>query len=180
MICPHCNSEVKINYGRTKNNKQRYKCSSCKRTFMKPWDTYTKTEKRLLSMFVNFLEAIPTNCNTKYFLSKLRNEYNPKALKINIKQRCSSFGFNIHDAKIVICQSNDEVTLYKINPKIASELESMAEFLEVYEIFKNEKKAGRLSSEVQKKIDTTDTNKTSEFCRKAQFKISDGFDTNCV
>ena len=174
MICPHCNSEVKINYGRTKKDKQRYKCSSCKRTFMKPWDTYTKTEKRLLSMFVNFLEAVPTNCNTKYFLSNLKEEYNPKGLKIKIEQRPSSFNFNINDAKVIICQNNDEVTLYKINPKIASELESMDEFLEVYEMFKNEKKAGRLSSQVQKKIDAADINKAREICRKAHLKVSDG------
>jgi len=80
----------------------------------------------------------------------------------------------------VICQSNDAVTLYKINPKIISELESLEEFLEVYEIFRNEQKAGRLSSKVKKKIDTTDINKAKEFCRKAHLKVSDDLDTNCV
>lgn len=60
--CIKCKSTNIQKNGKTKAGKQKYKCKSCKKSFV--WHptekTYSKPEKRLLSMLINLLELKPT------------------------------------------------------------------------------------------------------------------------
>src|SRR5574344_290667 len=66
LECKQCikckNTNIQKN-GKTKTGKQKYKCKNCKKSFVcHPKEkTYSKPEKRLLSMLINLLELEPDN-----------------------------------------------------------------------------------------------------------------------
>ena len=57
MICVFCNSKKVIKHG-FQSGKQRYRCKDCKKVFCETSTglSYSRSEKRLLSMLLNMLE----------------------------------------------------------------------------------------------------------------------------
>lgn len=122
MRCKKCNSKKIIKYGLS-NGKQRYKCKEegCQSTFFDESDKniYTKSEKRFLSMLINFLE-LDTNkkLDLKEMLSKSK-EYSPGVGKIKLKQEyTSSFKKNLfikcYNPRLIICEDSEAITLIKL------------------------------------------------------------------
>lgn len=57
MFCIYCNSKKVIKHG-FQSGKQRYRCKECQKVFCETsvGTTYSRSEKRLLSMLLNMLE----------------------------------------------------------------------------------------------------------------------------
>jgi hypothetical protein len=125
--CKECKHEDFRKYGSYKTKegyKNRCICNKCGKTFSEHKITYTKTEKRLLSFLLNFLENDLEEVNKKEFLSKSK-EYRPGISDVKIepcnKKHILDSGpkgttIDVFGKKprLVICESNGEITLVKI------------------------------------------------------------------
>ncbi len=122
MRC-ECGSEIIIKYGKTSADKQRFKCTECGTTFIKEPEYYTKTEKRLLSMLINFLDfKSEEHFNLPDFVKLSREKYHKGSGRLSIEKIYDSSRFDINKAKAVICQDGDKVLVYEVKEKILEEL----------------------------------------------------------
>lgn len=125
MNCIYCDTEIKpIKYGKTKAGNQRYKCTVCNKTFVEEREIYTKTEKRLLSMFVDFLDIkSDDNYSLKERVKRSREKYHSGSAKLAIEEVCGSIKFDISKAKVVICQDDNKILIYKVKQDVLEDLE---------------------------------------------------------
>lgn len=126
MNCIYCDTEIKpIKYGKTKAGNQRYKCTVCNKTFVEEREIYTKTEKRLLSMFVDFLDIkTDDNYSLKERVKRSREKYHSGSAKLIIEEVCGSIKFDISKAKAVICQNDNKILIYKVKQDVLKDLET--------------------------------------------------------
>ncbi len=123
MRCHYCESDITINYGKTKAGTQRFKCTECKKTFVEEREIYTKTEKRLLSMLVELLNIKSDEIyDLKDFVKRSRKEYYQGSSKLIIKEVHDSKKFDVFKAKLVICQDGDNIYLYKVKQDVLLDL----------------------------------------------------------
>lgn len=123
MRC-ECGSEIIIKYGKTSAGRQRFKCTECKITFIEEREFYTKTEKRLLSMLITFLEFKSNEeFNFKDFVKYSREEYRKGSGRISIEKTYDSSKFDISKAKAVICKDGDKILVYEVKEAVLNELE---------------------------------------------------------
>lgn len=119
-----CDSEIVIKYGKTSAGRQRFKCTECKRTFIEEHEYYTKTEKRLLSMLITFLEFdSDEEFNLKDFVKYSREEYHQGSGRLSIEKIYDSSRFDINKAKAVICKDGNKILVYEVKKDVLKELE---------------------------------------------------------
>ena len=95
MNCPECGNKASRN-GKTKTGIQKYICKPCSKSFNENYDlkkeAYTRTEQRLLSMLLSFLDAEPNkNLSLKQYLEESRTS--SRSIR-NIKLRSFEKKFN--------------------------------------------------------------------------------------
>ena len=123
MICIYCNSKKVIKHG-FQSGKQRYRCKECKKVFCETsvGTTYSRSEKRLLSMFLNMLEndfygksdlqeVLNLSKKDKNGIGKIR--FNTQSVKYeNIKD--TGLTLTCYNPKLLICSDDKSITFYKI------------------------------------------------------------------
>lgn len=125
--CPYCRNMDATGYGK-RGEKQRFKCKNCGRTFTETStnNKYAKCDKRLLTLFLNFLEKEIKN--DEDFNEILKNlEVDNFKLK-NIKVRtmpAASDEIICHNPKLIVCQSNSNIVLIKIPEKPTAEIDKV-------------------------------------------------------
>lgn len=179
LICPLCGHECVNKYGRTKAGTQRYKCRKldCGKVFVEEQQVYTKTEKRLLSMLVEFLE-FDQNSVEKYdvkdFFNRIKEKHNHESARIIIEQSCNTHEFNINSAKVLICKEGNKISVFKVDVHILREIEAhkKAIFLSpsVCMLTKEEKKLERdaKKAEAEKKAKEVKMEKKIQRVRRKQ------------
>lgn len=140
MKCPECDSTEVIQNGKRKgaNNEpiQRYFCKNCKKSFSKHMGSYTKTEKRLLSMLINFLEKDIANLSIQDHLKKSK-EYNPGISDITIKpiketkphDYRTEYALDCKKPRLIICEHKNKITLIKIPSKVTNACKNKLTFI---------------------------------------------------
>jgi len=119
--CDHNNT---IRHGETKIGTKRRICKDCGKTFVENREIYTKTEKRLLSMLVNFLDfKSEEDFNLTDFVKFSREQYNKGSGKISIEKIYDSSRFDINKAKAVICKDGNKILVYEVKKDVLKELE---------------------------------------------------------
>jgi len=130
MKCPECDSTEVIQNGKRKGaNKepiQRYFCKNCKKSFSEHMESYTKTEKRLLSMLIYFLENASENISLKDLLEKSK-KYKSGISDISIK-KCketkpfyrTEYALDCEKPRLIICEHKNKITLIKIPSQITN------------------------------------------------------------
>jgi len=130
MICPKCD-ERSVKNGKTRTGLQKYKCKAqdCKLSFTeqghKENPAYTKTEKRILSMLFNFLDAEPNkNLSLKQYLKDAR-EYDKHIKNPNFRVFKKRFNeplmFADNSVQMLISVHNNEISLIKFCQPILDE-----------------------------------------------------------
>ncbi len=121
-LCPQCDGRA-IKYG-SRNNKQRYRCKSCKHTFYEP-DTmdykYTRNTKRILSLLFNILENDFFNANDLETALHPTEKYYKLARKVQFNTKCieeqsnkKDIRISCYNAKLLICQDDKNITFIQI------------------------------------------------------------------
>lgn len=123
MFCIYCNSKKVIKHG-FQSGKQRYRCKECKKVFCETsvGTTYSRSEKRLLSMFLNMLEndfygksdlQEVLNLSKKYHNGIGKIRFNTQSVKYeNIKD--TGLTLTCYNPKLLICSDDKSITFYKI------------------------------------------------------------------
>lgn len=118
--CPHCSSDSTIKYGK-QNNIQRYRCKECNKCFQieKRRIYYTNTEKKYLSMLINFLR---NESNEEIKIKEAITNIDgvlPELEKVRFKQLTTQNGALIfcYNPKLLICENNYNITLYRFPQK---------------------------------------------------------------
>ncbi len=123
MLCIYCNSKKVIKHG-FQSGKQRYRCKECKKVFCETsvGTTYSRSEKRLLSMFLNMLEndfygksdlQEVLNLSKKYHNGIGKIRFNTQSVKYeNIKD--TGLTLTCYNPKLLICSDDKSITFYKI------------------------------------------------------------------
>lgn len=136
MECPHCkNKSFYLNGTDKKTGRQRYQCKNCKKEYPAPKVTYTKTEKRLLSFLVNFLETDLGELNLKELLEKSK-DYRPGISNIKIEsckevEPYSRIEYQVKCKKprLLICEDKNGIKIVKIPSKVASKCKNSFYFV---------------------------------------------------
>ena len=114
--CPDCKKMNAIGYG-TRNGKQRFKCKDCSRIFTKTStnNRYTSREKRLLALFLNFLEKdFKSDEDFNEILKDLEvDNFKLKNIKVRTIQATSD-EVDCYNPKLLICKSGANLVLTKI------------------------------------------------------------------
>jgi len=121
MECSKCNSKNFRKNGKRKDGEQRYFCKKCESTFSKHKVTYTKTEKRLLSMLINFLENDSDDLTVKEHLEKSK-EYISGISNISIAtpeeikpyDARTEYEVKCKNPRLLICGDKNGIKLIKI------------------------------------------------------------------
>lgn len=120
-----CGSGIYIKYGKTSAGRQRYKCTECKKTFVEEREIYTRTEKRLLSMLINFLDfKSEEDFSFKDFVKLSREEYHHGSGKVRIEKVHDFSRFDISKARAIICKEADKISIYEVKENVLEELEN--------------------------------------------------------
>lgn len=132
MECSRCKSEEyrKHSEYETKDAiKNRYICKKCRKTFSEHKISYTRTEKRLLSLLINFLENDLKNLDIKDFLEKSKEyragmsdvsiEECKKTKSLDIRSRYNIFTASCKKPRLIICEDEGKITLVKVPKKDA-------------------------------------------------------------
>lgn len=120
--CPKCKNSVYTKNGfsgREKNKKQKFKCKFCGKSFVERNETLSRTEKRLLSLFVNFVSRNAyKDLTLKDFLKKC-NEELPGMGKSRLK-----IGYNKADITklqniiAVVCKNEEGFEVIKFDTNV--------------------------------------------------------------
>lgn len=119
----------KVKEGNELKPKQRYICKKCGKTQSEHKVTYSKTEKRLFSFLLNFLENDMRKLDVKEFLTKSK-EYRSGISDIEIKPyteiditdfgpRGTSLKVSCIKPRLVICEDDGKITLVKVPKAVA-------------------------------------------------------------
>lgn len=120
-----CGSEIIIQYGKTSAGRQRFKCTECNKTFIEKREIYTRTEKRLLSMLIEFLDfESGEDFNFKDFVKLSRKEYHHGSGKVIIERVYDASKFDISKAKAIICKEADKISIYEVKEDVLKDLEN--------------------------------------------------------
>ena len=57
LVCPHCNSKYIVKNGKNKD-KQRYKCKSCRKSFIPETNTPIYYSKKDITVWIQYLECL--------------------------------------------------------------------------------------------------------------------------
>ena len=57
LVCPHCNSKYIVKNGKNKD-KQRYKCKSCRKSFITETNTPIYYSKKDIAVWIQYLECL--------------------------------------------------------------------------------------------------------------------------
>lgn len=119
--CPNCNrsSYVKNGYsGRGSNQKQKYKCKYCGKTFVERNETLSRSEKRLLSLLFNLINyKVDERTSLKSLSSACKKEI-PKIRNLTLKVEKSDINLNeIDNIIMVVCQKQDDIQIIKTYPE---------------------------------------------------------------
>ena len=123
MFCIYCNSKKVIKHG-FQSGKQRYRCKECQKVFCETsvGTTYSRSEKRLLSMLLNMLEndfygkadlQEVLNMTKKYRNGIGKIRFKTKAVKYdNNKEK--DLTLTCYNPKLLICSDDQNITFYQI------------------------------------------------------------------
>lgn len=123
MFCIYCNSKKVIKHG-FQSGKQRYRCKDCKKVFCETSTglSYSRSEKRLLSMLLNMLEndfygkadlQEVLNMSKKYRNGIGKIRFKTKAVKYdNNKEK--DLTLTCYNPKLLICSDDQNITFYQI------------------------------------------------------------------
>lgn len=123
MLCIYCNSKKVIKHG-FQSGKQRYRCKDCKKVFCETSTglSYSRSEKRLLSMLLNMLENNFYGKADLQEVLKLSKKYHNGIGKIrfntkSVKQehmKDTALTLNCYNPKLLICSDDKNITFYQI------------------------------------------------------------------
>lgn len=126
MKCKKCGSQEFRKNGKRKGKIQRFRCKNCDWSYSNHKIIYTKTEKRLLSFLINFLETDLEGKDIKKLLFKSK-EYRSGISNIQIGQ-CRKDETYVQENKLtsycpkprlIICEDNNKIKLIKIPAEVS-------------------------------------------------------------
>ena len=123
MLCIYCNSKKVIKHG-FQSGKQRYRCKDCKKVFCETSTglSYSRSEKRLLSMLLNMLENDFYGKADLQEVLKLSKKYHNGIGKIRFNTKSvnqdhmkdTALTINCYNPKLLICSDDKNITFYQI------------------------------------------------------------------
>lgn len=136
MECPKCKKENYRRNGKRKDGEQRYFCKNCKKTYSKHKTTYNRTEQRLLSMLINFLENDFDSLDLKGHLEKSK-KYIPGISKIELStyRETKPYGcrteyeVKCRNPRLLICGNKTGINVIKIPKGLAKKCKKSFNFV---------------------------------------------------
>lgn len=115
--CPRCGKSAYVKNGcsgRGKNKKQKFKCKFCGKSFVERNPTLTRTEKRLLSLFINFIDRnMFKDTSLKDFLRKCDGEI-PSVAKSKFKVEYEEVDLaKLQNVAVVVCKNENGIEIIK-------------------------------------------------------------------
>lgn len=117
LKCPKCGS---TNYckngssGRGSKKKQKYRCNDCKKNFVKPSETLSRKEKRLLSLFLNFINYNFSKETTLKDVLKEASKELPKIGKLKLTVQTENANLDISkEADLIIYKNENNIEIVK-------------------------------------------------------------------
>lgn len=124
--CIHRNPLNAIKYG-FQNNKQKYKCRECGKFFLEnKKESYSRTQKKYLSMLYYFLKAQEDKEITIEEAIKNLDDNFPEISKFRLIQKVQSDSkkINCYNPRLLICEDDKNITIYRFAPRKLDENEN--------------------------------------------------------